>query len=49
MQTNPVDLFDRDRSLQIQKWCNRGERVLLLMDVNGHPLHNKFYSAMQEG
>jgi len=49
MKTNPVDLFDSDLSMQIQTWRKHGERILLLMDVNGHPLHNKFYSALQEG
>jgi hypothetical protein len=48
MQTNPVDLFDRDLSRQIQEWRKQGERALVLMDVNGHPLKNNFYSALQE-
>jgi hypothetical protein len=48
MQTNPVDLFDQDLSRQIQEWRKQGERVLVLMDVNGHPLKNNFYSALQE-
>ena len=48
MQANPVDLFDQDLSMQILEWRKKGERVLLLMDVNGHPLQNNFYLALQE-
>jgi hypothetical protein len=38
IQTNPVDLFNRDLSKQIQEWRKQGERIVLLMDVNDHPL-----------
>ncbi len=48
MQTNPVDLFDCDLSKQIQEWRKQGERIALLMDVNDHPLQNKFYSSHKE-
>ena len=48
MQTNPVDLFDHDLSKQIQEWRKQGERIVLLMDVNDHPLQNKFYSSLKE-
>ncbi len=48
LQTNPVELFDRDLSKQIQEWRKQGERIVLLMDVNNHPLRNKFYSSLKE-
>ena len=38
---NPIELFDSDLSKQIREWRTSGERIVLLMDVNGHPLHNK--------
>jgi hypothetical protein len=38
---NPIDLFDSDLSKQIREWRTSGERIVLLMDINGHPLHNK--------
>jgi hypothetical protein len=44
----PVDLFDHDLSKQIKEWWKQGKRILLLMDVNDHPLCNKFYSLLKE-
>ncbi len=48
LQYNPVALFDHDLSKQIKEWWKQGERIVLLMDVNDHPLHNKFYSTLKE-
>jgi hypothetical protein len=48
LQKKPVDLFDRNLSKQIQKWRKQGERIVLLMDVNDHPLQNKFYTSLKE-
>ncbi len=43
LQTDPVSLFNSDLSKQIQKWRGQGERIVLVIDVNGHPLHNELY------
>jgi hypothetical protein len=48
LQYNPVNLFDHDLSKQIKEWQKQGERIVLLMDINDHPLHNKFYSTLKE-
>ena len=43
----PVQMFDKDLSEQILQWKRTGERLLLLMDVSGNPLHNNL--CMQIG
>jgi hypothetical protein len=43
LQTDPVTLFDSDLSKQIKEWRSAGERIVLAIDVNGHPLHNDLY------
>ncbi len=48
LQYNPVDLFDHDLSKQIKEWQKQGKRIVLLMDVNNHPLCKKFYSLLKE-
>ena len=48
LKYNPVELFDHDLSKQIKEWRTQGERIVLLMDVNDHPLHNKFYTTLKE-
>ncbi len=48
LQYNPVDFFDYDLSKQIKEWWKQGKRIVLLMDVNNHPLRNKFYSLLKE-
>ena len=48
LQTDPVELFDRDLSKQIQEWRKQGEQIVLAMDVNGHPLQNNFFCLMKE-
>ena len=35
---SPVELFDRDLAKQIKEWRKSGERIVLVMDVNDHPL-----------
>ncbi len=48
LQYNPVDLFDHDLSKQIKEWWKQGKRIVLQMNVNNHPHHNKFYSLLKE-
>jgi hypothetical protein len=43
LNCSPVELFDKDLTNQIKEWRKSGERILLLMDVNDHPLKNNFY------
>ncbi len=43
---NPVDLFDHNLCKQVKEWMGRGKRVLMMMDINGHPLLNKFYTKL---
>jgi hypothetical protein len=45
---NTVDLFDHDLCKQVKEWMGRGKRVLIMMDINDHPLQNKFYTKLQE-
>ena len=45
---NPVDLFDHNLCKQVKEWMGRGKRVLIMMDINDHPLQNKFYTKLQE-
>ena len=39
----PVQIFDKDLLEKIIHWKQTGERLLILMDVNGNPLHNNLY------
>jgi hypothetical protein len=48
LQTDPVTLFDYNLSKQIKEWRCAGERIVLVIDVNGHPLHNDLYRQLQE-
>jgi hypothetical protein len=48
LQKDPVELFDRDLSKQIKEWQDAGERIVLAMDLNGHPLHNNLYSQLKD-
>jgi len=45
---SPVELFNRDLAKQIKEWRKSGERIVLVMDVNDHPLTSKFYQQLQE-
>ena len=45
----PVKMFDRNLDEQIKKWRGNGERVILLMDVNGNPLRNGLYDKIDRG
>jgi hypothetical protein len=40
LQTDPVALFDTDLSKQIKEWRGVRERIVLVIDVNSHPLNN---------
>ncbi len=48
LQTDLVSLFDSDLSKQIKEWRSAGERIVLVIDVNSHPLHNNLYRQFQE-
>jgi hypothetical protein len=48
LQTDPVSLFDSNQSKQIKEWRSAGERIVLAIDVNSHPLHNNVYRQFQE-
>jgi hypothetical protein len=48
LQTDPVTLFDSNLSKQIKEWRGAGEKIVLRIDVNGHPLHNDLYRQLQE-
>jgi hypothetical protein len=48
LQTDPVTLFDSDLSKQIKKRRGTGEKIVLTIDVNGHPLPNNLYRQLQE-
>ncbi len=43
-----VELFNRDLAKQIKEWRKSRERIVLVMDVNDHPLTRKFYQQLQE-
>jgi hypothetical protein len=43
LQTDPVTFFDSDLYKQIKEWRHAGERIVLVINVNGHPLHNDLY------
>jgi hypothetical protein len=47
-QKDPVELFDLDLSKQIKEWRDAGDRIVLVMDLNGHPLHNNLYNQFKE-
>jgi hypothetical protein len=46
---SPVQMFDQDLDDQIKKWRATGERIILLMDVNGNPLRNGLYDRIGKG
>jgi hypothetical protein len=47
-QKDPVELFDLDLSKQIKEWRDTGDRIVLVMDLSGHPLHNNLYNQLKE-
>ncbi len=47
-QKDPVELFDLDLSKQIKEWRDTGDRIVLVMDLNGHPPHNNLYNQLKE-
>ncbi len=44
---SPVELFNGDLAKQIKEWKQSRERIVLVMDVNDHPLNRKFYQRLQ--
>ncbi len=44
LQKDPVELFDFNLSKQIKEWQDAGDRMVLVMDLNSHPLHNNLYN-----
>jgi hypothetical protein len=44
---SPIELFDKDLAKQTKEWRKLGERIVLVMDVNDHPLNSKFYQRLQ--
>jgi hypothetical protein len=42
LNTTPLELFDKDLTNQITKWREEGDIIILLMDVNKHPIEGKF-------
>jgi hypothetical protein len=48
LQTDLVTMFDTNLSKQIKEWQGAGERIVLVIDVNSHPLHNNLYRQLQE-
>jgi hypothetical protein len=47
LQMDTVTLFDSDLSNQIKEWST-GKRIVLVIDVKSHPLHNDLYQQLQE-
>ncbi len=45
---DPVTLFNSNLSKQIKEWRGGGKRIVLVIDVNSHPLHNDLYRQLQE-
>jgi len=45
---SPVELFNRDLTKQIKEWRQSGERIVLAMNVNDHPLTSRFYQQLQK-
>jgi hypothetical protein len=43
-----VTLLNSDLSKQMLEWRGAGERIVLVIDMNSHPLHNDLYQQLQE-
>ena len=48
LKTDPTTLFDTDLSQQIKEWRGAGERIVLVIDVNSHPLYNNLYRQLKD-
>ncbi len=48
LNTGPVALFDSDLSKQIKEWRGAGERIVLVIDINDHPLYNNLYRHLKD-
>ncbi len=47
LNCSPVELFDKDLTNQIKEWRKLGEKIVLLMDVNDHPLKSNIYQRLK--
>jgi hypothetical protein len=45
---NPINLFDHNLSKQVKEWRGKGQRVILMMDINDNPLRSKFYKKLKD-
>jgi hypothetical protein len=48
LKFNPVKLFHHNFSKRIKKLRGKGKRIILMMDINDHPLRNKLYTKLKE-
>ncbi len=48
LHITPLELFDKDLTKQLSKWCVAEEIMVLLMDVNKHPMEGKFSRKLAE-
>jgi hypothetical protein len=48
LKCSAVELFDRDLAKQIKEWRQSGEKIVLVMDVNDHPLMSRLYQQLQK-
>ncbi len=44
LQKDPVELLGLNLSKQIKEWQDAGDRIVIVMDLNDHPLHNNLYN-----
>ncbi len=45
---NPINLFDHDLCKQVKEWRGKGERIILMMDLNNYPMRNKLYTKLNK-
>jgi hypothetical protein len=45
---NPTDLFVHNLSKQVKEWRGKGKRIIIMMDINNHPLQKKFYKKLND-
>ncbi len=48
LHLTPLELLDKDLTKQLSKWCTAEERIILLIDVNKHPMEGKFRRKLAE-
>jgi hypothetical protein len=47
LKSNPVELFNLNLSKQITEWRGAGERIVLVINLNSHPLHNTSITSLR--